>query len=122
MRGEIAGDLRGSGLARSNGALEPAGLVLGEIRGGEVDGIWFKPGHADATHYLVHYLLYEARKAKEQTEALNFTISNPKAFEAVQVSHWQPHTILCVAYLRPPTLLPELAESPETAVVAANPA
>jgi GNAT superfamily N-acetyltransferase len=75
----------------------------GEIRGGEVDGIWYKPGCADASHYLVQYLLFEARKAQETTEALNFVISNPKVWEAVQVSHWQPHTILCVAYLRPST-------------------
>ncbi len=77
-----------------------------EIKGGEMDGIWFKPGYADATHYLVQHLLHKARSSKEPTEALNFTISNPKVWEAVQVSHWQPHTILCVAYMRPPTPQP----------------
>lgn len=74
-----------------------------EIRGGEMDGIWFKPGCADATHYLLQHLLHKAKSSKEPTEALNFTISNPKVWETVQVSHWQPHTVLCVAYKRPPT-------------------
>ncbi len=76
----------------------------GEIRGGEVDGIWFKHGHADATHYLVQHLLHAAKS--ETTDALNFTIINPKAWEAVQLSRWQPHTIQCVAYMRPAKLEP----------------
>ncbi len=73
----------------------------GEIRGGEMDGIWFKQGCADATHYLVYSLLHQARQGLHAAEALNFTITNPKVWEAVRVSHWQPHTILCVAYLKP---------------------
>jgi GNAT superfamily N-acetyltransferase len=71
------------------------------INGGELDGIWFKPGYADEAHYLVNYLRY---KASADAEALNVTVLNPKAWEAVQIPHWQPHTILSVAYLRPPQL------------------
>jgi len=73
------------------------------IQGGEVDGIWFKPGHASDTHYLIEHLRY---RAWPEAKALNFTLSNPHAWEAVQVSHWMPHTILSVAYLRPPKLIP----------------
>jgi GNAT superfamily N-acetyltransferase len=68
------------------------------IRGGEVDGIWFKPGHADAVHYLVQHLRH---RAYPETTALNFRVSNPKAWEALQLNHWAPHTVLSTAYLRP---------------------
>lgn len=73
------------------------------INGGEIDGIWFKPGHALDAHYMVEKLRFQAAN---NTSALNFTVVNPKAWEALQVSHWQPHTILSVAYLRPKTLKP----------------
>jgi len=75
----------------------------GVLDGGEVDGIWFKPGHADETHYLINYLRF---RAYPDSKALNFTLINPKSWEAVQVSHWMPHTVLSVAYLRPPQLIP----------------
>ena len=82
------------------------------VHGGEVDGIWFKPGHSDATHYLVENLRF---RAYPDAKALNFTLSNPKSWEAVRVSHWMPHTILSVAYLRPPQLIPykEKLSAPE---------
>src|SRR5450432_3004462 len=73
------------------------------IHGGELDGIWFKAGCSDAAHYLVEYLRFLAYPA---AHALNLTISNPKSWEATRISHWQPHTILSVAYRRPPELLP----------------
>ncbi len=73
------------------------------IHGGELDGIWFKKGHTDAAHYLTQYLRF---RAYPESNAVNVTISNPKSWEAVRVSHWQPHTILSVAYLRPPQLQP----------------
>ena len=57
--------------------------------------------------------MHAAHESKEPTEALNFTVYNPKAWEAVQVSHWQPHTIQCVAYLYSP---------PETETPVAAPA
>jgi GNAT superfamily N-acetyltransferase len=73
------------------------------IHGGEVDGIWYLPGCSDAAHYLVEYLKH---KAYPDTDALNLTVINPKSWEAVRISHWQPHTIYSVAYLRPPKLIP----------------
>ncbi|HLY27629.1 MAG TPA: GNAT family N-acetyltransferase [Aggregatilineales bacterium] len=73
------------------------------IMGGELDGIWYKPGHADDTHYLIEYLRY---RAYPEARGLNITVTNPKSWEAVQISHWMPHTIQSVAYLRPPKLLP----------------
>src|SRR5579859_6727133 len=84
------------------------------VHGGEVDGIWFKPGHSDATHYLVEYLRY---RAYPDAKALNFTLSNPKSWEAVRVSHWMPHTIMSVAYLRPPQLIPYKEPAPSPAEV-----
>lgn len=86
-------------LARITGMIQDEDL----INGGEIDGIWFKPGYQDAAHYLVDELRY---RASANTSSLNFTISNPKAWEALQISHWQPHTILSVAYLRPKMLKP----------------
>jgi GNAT superfamily N-acetyltransferase len=79
------------------------------INGGEIDGIWFKPGYADAAHYLVQSLRF---RASVNTSALNFTVVNPKAWEALQISHWQPHTILSVAYLRPAKLVPYVEGQP----------
>ena len=86
-------------LARITGMIQDEDL----LNGGEIDGIWFKPGYQEATHYLVDELRY---RASANTSSLNFTISNPKAWEALQISHWQPHTILSVAYLRPAKLKP----------------
>ncbi|HVO43346.1 MAG TPA: GNAT family N-acetyltransferase [Aggregatilineales bacterium] len=86
-------------IARVSGMIQTDNV----IDGGEVDGIWFKPGHADDTHYLIAQLRH---RAWPETRALNFTLVNPKAWEAVQVNHWMPHTILSVAYLRPPQLIP----------------
>ena len=86
-------------IARISGMIQTADV----INGGEVDGIWFKAGHAQATHYLIHQLRY---KAYPEARALNFTMANPKVWEALQVNHWMPHTILSVAYLQPPTLIP----------------
>ncbi|MEP7285272.1 MAG: GNAT family N-acetyltransferase [Chloroflexota bacterium] len=71
------------------------------IHGGEIDGIWFSPGHTDAAHYLIEYLRF---RAYPESRAINITVSNPKSWEATRISHWQPHTILSVAYLRPPQL------------------
>lgn len=68
------------------------------IHGGEVDGIWFKPGHEDTCHYLVEYLRH---KASTDTTGLNFRVANPKAWEALQVARWMPHSIYSVAFLRP---------------------
>ncbi len=39
--------------------------------------------------------------AAQHAQALNVTAHNPKSFEALKISHWKPHTILSVAYLRP---------------------
>ncbi len=86
-------------IARMSGMIHSDNI----LNGGEIDGIWFKPGCADAAHYLVEQLRYQART---QTDALNLTVSNPKSWEAVRISHWQPHTIYSVAYLRPPKLKP----------------
>lgn len=84
-------------IARASGMIHSDNV----IEGGEVDGIWFKPGYADTAHYLIDHLRY---RAHTETTALNFTVVNPKTWEALQVSHWQPHTILSVAYLRPAQL------------------
>lgn len=84
-------------IARWSGMIGPDDVV----NGGEIDGIWFKPGHTDAAHNMVEYLRY---KAHTDTDALNLTVLNPKAWEAVRINHWMPHTILSVAYFRPPTL------------------
>lgn len=84
-------------LARLSGMIHEGG----EVRYGEVDGIWFKPGHENAEHYLIDELLHRAKLDKATTDALNFTVINPKVWEAVQLPRWQPHTIQCVAYLRP---------------------
>jgi GNAT superfamily N-acetyltransferase len=80
-----------------------SGMIYDEnlINGGEIDGIWFKSGYADIAHHLVENLRF---RAAANTSALNFTVVNPKAWEALQLSRWQPHTILSVAYLRPPKL------------------
>jgi ribosomal protein S18 acetylase RimI-like enzyme len=90
-----------------------AGMIQSDdvITGGEVDGIWFKADHADQTHYLINHLRY---RAYPDAKALNFTLHNPKAWEAVQVSHWMPHTILSVAYLRPPELIPYVDSQPKS--------
>jgi GNAT superfamily N-acetyltransferase len=74
----------------------------GVINGGEIDGIWFKPGHIDEAHYLIRNLRW---RASTDTQAITITVSNPKVWEAAQISHWQPHTVLSVAYLRPQKLL-----------------
>jgi GNAT superfamily N-acetyltransferase len=86
-------------IARTSGMIHSDNV----IQGGAVDGIWFKNGHEDDVHYLVESLRY---RAYPETTALNFTVTNPKAWEALQLSHWQPHTILSVAYLRPANLKP----------------
>ncbi len=85
--------------ARLTGMIHTDGVV----NGGEVDGIWFRPGYEDTTHYLVELLRY---RASQETQALNFRVTNPKAWEALQVARWQPHTIYSVAYLRPAALQP----------------
>jgi GNAT superfamily N-acetyltransferase len=87
-------------VARLTGMIDKGG----EVHYGEVDGIWFKPGAEDAAHYLIQTLLHEAKLNKNTTDALNFTVINPKVWEAVQLPRWQPHSIRCVAYLRPPQL------------------
>jgi GNAT superfamily N-acetyltransferase len=89
-------------LARLSGMIHEGG----EVRYGEVDGIWYRPGFQNAEHFLVQTLLYRAKLDRNTTDALNFTIINPKVWEAVQLPRWQPHTIECVAYLRPPELEP----------------
>lgn len=73
------------------------------LDGGEIDGIWFKPGYADTSHHLVRYLRHQAYP---DIAGLNITVTNPKSFEALQLSRWQPHTIYDVAYLRPGQLQP----------------
>jgi len=78
----------------------------GEVRYGEVDGIWFKEGCQDAVHYLIQELLFKAGQDKTTTDAINFTVINPKVWEAVQLPRWQPHTIECIAYLAPAMLDP----------------
>ncbi len=78
------------------------------VHGGEVDGIWYKPSHSDEAHYMVEYLRW---RAYPDSKAWNFTLSNPKSWLAMRVSHWMPHTILSVAYLRPPQLQPYSEES-----------
>ncbi len=97
-------------IARMSGMIDKGG----EVHYGEVDGIWFKPGQEDAAHYLIQTLLHEAKLNKNTTDALNFTVINPKVWEAVQLPRWQPHSIRCVAYLRPPTLdvLPDVKFAP----------
>jgi GNAT superfamily N-acetyltransferase len=87
-------------IARLSGMIHESG----EVHYGEVDGIWFRPGSEDAEHYLIQKLLHEAKLNKNTTDALNFTVINPKVWEAVQLPRWQPHSIRCVAYLRPPAL------------------
>lgn len=89
-------------LARLSGMIHEGG----EVRYGEVDGIWYQPGFQNAEHYLVHTLLHRAKLDRNTTDALNFTIINHKVWEAVQLPRWQPHTIECVAYLRPAELEP----------------
>lgn len=93
-------------IARLSGMIQTDNI----FNGGEVDGIWFKGGHADAAHSLIESLRYRARA---DTDGVNFTISNPKSFEAVRVSHWMPHTIYSVAYLRPPQLQPYVEKPAE---------
>lgn len=92
-------------IARMSGMIHTDGV----INGGEIDGIWFKHGHADAAHYMAQWLRY---KASQDTDALNFTMTNPKAWEALRISHWQPYTLLSVAYLRPPKLEPYVEKLP----------
>jgi GNAT superfamily N-acetyltransferase len=81
-------------IARLSGMIYTDGI----IHGGEIDGIWFKRGCADSTHVMLEYLRHVAA---QHAAALNVAITNPKSFEALKISHWQPHTILSVAYLRP---------------------
>jgi GNAT superfamily N-acetyltransferase len=106
-------------IARLSGMIQDGG----EVHYGEVDGIWFKPGCEDVAHYLIQQLLHEAKLNKNTTDALNFTVINPKVWEAVQLPRWQPHAIRCVAYLRPSTVdvIPDVSYTPawsETAHVA----
>jgi GNAT superfamily N-acetyltransferase len=89
-------------IARLSGMIDEGG----EVRYGEVDGIWFKPGHQNAEKYLIDTLLYKAKEDRATADALNFQVINPRVWEAVQLPRWQPHTLMCVAYLRPPEISP----------------
>jgi ribosomal protein S18 acetylase RimI-like enzyme len=91
--------------ARLSGMIHANGV----IHGGEIDGIWYKLGHAYAPHYLIDTLLY---RAAETTHALIVKVANPKAWKALSITHWQPYMIQSVAYIRPNHLEPYQPNAP----------